>query len=132
VDAIASALISSIIMQGDEGNTSLCNWPLQFGTLTSGNKKGSVCALYNSKFPTLAYQSTHFAWVVYGFNSGHFPSTISKQNLLFWIILVVIPMRPTAHSFRSLYHLVLQFYQAQHLSLITFVDQATNGRLTGI
>jgi hypothetical protein len=28
VDAIASALISSIITQGDEGNTSLCNQPL--------------------------------------------------------------------------------------------------------
>ncbi len=93
---------------------------------------GYVRALYNSKFPTLAYQSTYFAWAVYGFNSGHFPSTISKQNLLFWIILAVIPTRPTAHSFRSLYHLVLQFYQAQHLSLITFVDQATSGRLTGI
>jgi hypothetical protein len=44
----------------------------------------------------------------------------------------VIPTRPTVHPFRSLYHLVLQFYPAQHPSLITFVDRVTNGRLMGI
>ncbi len=47
----------------------------------------------------------------------------------FWC---VIPTRPTAHSFRSLYHLALQFYPAQHLSLITLVGQAINSRLMGI
>ncbi len=100
MDAIASALISSIITQGDEGNTSLCNRPLQFGTLTSGNNKGSVCALYNSEFPT-AYQSTHFAWAVYGFNSGYLPSTISKHNLLFWVILACDPYEANRALFQE-------------------------------
>jgi hypothetical protein len=91
VDAVASALISSIITQGDKGDASLCNRQLQFGTLTSGNNKGSVRALYDSKFLPLAYQSTHFTWAVYGFNSGHFPSTISKRNLPFRVILACDP-----------------------------------------
>ncbi len=101
VDAIASALISSIITQGDKGNTSLCNWPLQFGPLTSGNNKGSVRALYNSEFPTLAYQSMHFTWAVYGFNSGHFPSTISKQNLPCWVILACDPYEANRALFQE-------------------------------
>jgi hypothetical protein len=87
MDGVASALISSIIMQGDKGDTSLCNRLLQFGTLTSGNDKGSVPALYNSEIPALTYQSTHFTWAVYGFNSGCFPTTISKWNLPFWVFL---------------------------------------------
>jgi hypothetical protein len=101
VDAIASALISSIITQGDNGNTSLCNRPLQFGTLTSGNNKGSVRALYNSKFPTLAYQSTQFTWAVYGFNSGHVPSTISKRNHPFWVILECDPYKANRALFQE-------------------------------
>jgi hypothetical protein len=54
-----------------------------------------------------------------------FPNEIFRFGS-FWH---VIPTRPTAHSFRSLYHLVLRFYPVQHLSLITFVDWVT---LTGI
>jgi hypothetical protein len=55
VDLVTTALISSIITQGDKGSTSLCNRPLQFGTLKSGKEKGSVRALYNSECPALAY-----------------------------------------------------------------------------
>jgi hypothetical protein len=102
VDLVATTLISSIIMQGDKGSTSLCNCPLQFGTLTSGNNKGSICALYNSKFPAIAYRSTHFTWVVVnGFNLGHFPSTISKQNLPFWVVLTCDPYKANCALFQE-------------------------------
>jgi hypothetical protein len=91
MDMDATALISSIIMHGNEGCTSLYNRPLQFGTLTSRNDKGSVHALYNSKFPAFTYQSTQFTWAAYGFNLGHFSSTISNQKLPFQVMLECDP-----------------------------------------
>ena len=46
---------------------------------------------YITKFSALTYCTTHFSWVVYGFNLGHFTSTISKRNLPFRVILAWDP-----------------------------------------
>ena len=41
--------------------------------------------------PALAYRASHFIWALYGFNSGHFPSTIVKRNLPFRVVLACDP-----------------------------------------
>ncbi len=56
--------------------------------------------LYNSELPVIAYSVSHFPWVVYGFNLGHFVSTIKLRNLLF---LIGLACNPYAHG-RALFH----------------------------
>jgi hypothetical protein len=64
----------------------LANYPIQFGKFPS-LANTSIRPMYNSEFPALAFQVTHFSWAMYLFNSGHFASTISKRNLPFNVSL---------------------------------------------
>ncbi len=91
MDVIATALMTTIVTQGNEGFTSLCNHPMQFGSLPLQDRERPIHGLYNAEFPVLAYRATHFSWAFYGFNSGHFVSTISKWNLAFCVLLACNP-----------------------------------------
>ena len=90
-DNVATTLIASIITQGDMGHTSICVHPVRSGLFPSTSRP--VRALYNDEFPALAYRVMNFSWAVYGFNSGHFLSTISKRNLPFSVVLVCDPFK---------------------------------------
>jgi hypothetical protein len=90
-DAVATTLISSIITQGVEGCTSLCNRPTELGYFPQRMADKSIRTLCNLEIPALAYWATHFIWAIYGFNSGHFSSNTSKQNLPFHVVLACDP-----------------------------------------
>ncbi len=59
-DAVATTLISSIITQGMEGCTSLCNRPAEFGYHPQRMADKSIRTLYNLEIPALAYWARHF------------------------------------------------------------------------
>jgi hypothetical protein len=99
-NAVATNLISLIITQGIKGHTCLCNCPAEFGHFPHGMVVTPIRTLYNLEFPALAYQETHFLWAIYGFNLGHFLSTMSKWNLPFHIVLACDPYE----SNRALFH----------------------------
>jgi hypothetical protein len=90
-DIAATTLITSIITQGNTGAASLCIHPVRFGKFQTNELPPPIRGLYNNKFPALAYRVTNFLWVVYGFDSGHFFSTISKRNLPFSVVLACDP-----------------------------------------
>ena len=101
-DIVATTLITSIITHGDTGAVSLCIYPVRFGKFQTNDLPPPIRSLYNNKFPALAYWATNFSWVVYGFNLGHFFSTISKQNLPFSVVLACDPLdygRALFHDF---------------------------------
>ncbi len=100
VDKVATAMILSIITRGNEGCTPLCIRPAEFGFFGSTNATSATWSLYNSDVPALAYRASHIMWAWYGFNSGHFISTILKRNLLFHIVLACDPYK----SNRALFH----------------------------
>jgi hypothetical protein len=78
VDHAGAMIMTQIVTSGDLGFTSLSDAP---------DTKPISRVLYNSKLPVIAYSISHFPWTVYGFNSGHFVSTIKHCNLPFLIIL---------------------------------------------
>jgi hypothetical protein len=67
----------------------LSNWPESFGDLPSDPPptKSTVRSLYNSDLTVAARSLSHFDWVVYGFNSGHFILSIHSLRLPFKIVL---------------------------------------------
>ena len=86
VDIDANALLTTIVTQGDCGPTSLSIHPFHVGTFHTVPPP-QTRRNYNAEFPALAYRATMFSWAVYGFNSGHFISTIERRNLPFRIVL---------------------------------------------
>jgi hypothetical protein len=103
-DTNAAALITAIITSRDVGSTSLLVHPVSFGTFTTpliaSTSASPSHQLYNAKFPLLAHSIARFKWAAYGFNSGHFMSTINKRNLPFNIVLACDPF---AYG-RALFH----------------------------
>ncbi len=91
VDAVTMAMIFSIVTRGDDGCTSLCVRPAEFGDFNKLENTLVGRSLYNSDVLALAYRASHFIWAMYGFNSGHFSLTIIKQNLPFWVVLACDP-----------------------------------------
>jgi len=89
-DIVATTLMTRIVTQGDLGHTSLGIHPFHVGTFDSIPAEHAR-QHYNAEFPALAYRATTFSWAVYGFNSGHFVSTITKRNLPFRIVLACDP-----------------------------------------
>jgi hypothetical protein len=73
----------------DTGMQYLSNWPASFGNFSLGptTTPSSVCSLYNSDLTAATWSLSHFDWAVYGFNSGHFISSIHSLGLLFAIVL---------------------------------------------
>ncbi len=95
--------MTQIVTLGKLGFTSLSHRPIRFGTFSSSDApdtKPILRVFYNSELPAIAYSASHFPWAVYGFNSGHFVSTIEQRNLPFSIILACDPY---AHG-RALFH----------------------------
>ena len=90
-DAVATAMISSIVTKGDGGCTSFFVRPAEFGDFDTPVKSSTVRSLYNSDVPALAYRASHYIWALYGFNSGHIPSTIVKRNLPCRVVLACDP-----------------------------------------
>jgi hypothetical protein len=96
-------IMTQIVTLGNLGFTSLSHCPVQFGTFSlsdAPNTKPILQVLYNSEPPVIAYSASHFPWAVYGFNSGHFVSTIEQRNLPF---LIILACDPYAHG-RALFH----------------------------
>jgi len=100
VDEVAMAMITSIITRGNEGCTPQCIRLAEFVFFGNTNVTTATRSLYNSDVPALAYRASHFMWAWYGFNLGHFISTILKRNLPFHIILAWDPYE----SNRALFH----------------------------
>ncbi len=71
----------------------LSNWSVYFGMaapLAHTRDSMQQCG-YNSDITNLASMLTHFNWEVYGFNSGHFISTIKEDGLSFHIFFACNP-----------------------------------------
>jgi hypothetical protein len=91
-DAIATSTMAAIVSSGT--STCFSNHPIKFGAFPSTVPNAiemNSRKLYNSEYPVFAFRASHFVWVVYAFNSGHFASTISKQNLPFSVLLACDP-----------------------------------------
>ncbi len=73
----------------ETGMQYLSNWPVSFGDIpfTSDSVTSTVCSLYNSDLTAAARSLSWFYWVVYGFNCGHFISSIWLLGLPFAIVL---------------------------------------------
>jgi hypothetical protein len=69
------------------------NWPVSFGCSPQSLEAGHVVphCLYNSKLTQAASMLAHFDWAVYGFNSGHFLSTIKEHGYPFHVVLACNP-----------------------------------------
>jgi hypothetical protein len=67
----------------------LSNWPVSFGNLPSDHPPttSTVRSLYNLDLTAATHSLSCFDWVVYGFNSGHFISSICSLGLPFKIVL---------------------------------------------
>jgi hypothetical protein len=67
----------------------LLTWPVSFGQVSPGDccDLGSSQCLYNSKLTRTANMLAHFNWPIYGFNSRHFVSAISKHSMPFCVVL---------------------------------------------
>ena len=89
-DPIAQSFISDIVINNSNGHQRLSNVPIVFGSFPSTVDLSRVLAtmpLYNSNIPAIASQVACFTWAVYGFNCGHFVSSIQSKNLPFDILL---------------------------------------------
>jgi hypothetical protein len=73
----------------DTGMQYLSNWPVSFGDLPAHSMAmtSTVCSLYISDLTAAACSLSCFDWAVYGFNSGHFISSICTLGLPFAIVL---------------------------------------------
>jgi hypothetical protein len=100
-----SLLLTHIVTSGKMDFTSLLNCPVQFGTFSPADTpdiRPISRVLYNSELSVMAYSASHFPWAVYGFNLGHFISTIEQRNFPFSIGLAC---NPYAHGHgRALLH----------------------------
>ncbi len=91
-DAIVASTMAAIVSSGM--STCFSNHPIEFGAFPSTIPNAMEMdsrKLYNSKYPVFAFRALHLVWAVYSFNSGHFASTISKQNLPFLVSLACDP-----------------------------------------
>ncbi len=95
--------MADIVTGGDHGFSFLAHRPARFGAFDASDNIKDIAnskVHYNSELPMIAFSASHFPWVVYGFNSGHFVSIIEQQNLPFTIVLACDPY---SHG-RALFH----------------------------
>jgi hypothetical protein len=84
----------------------LSNWPVSFGEYSSESTSiisTTVRSLYNSNLTAAAWSLSCFDWAVYGFNSGHFISSIRLFGLPFAIILASDEYAHSRSLFTELY-----------------------------
>jgi hypothetical protein len=86
---IIPLLGGGILTVPETGMQYLSNWPVSFGDIpfTSDSVTSTVCSLYNSDLTAAAHSLSQFNWVAYGFNCGHFISSIQLLGLPFVIVL---------------------------------------------
>ena len=99
-DAAVTVTLAAIHTHNSGGLTHLANWPVHFGSSPTVHPD-STRALYNADIPAAARQLAGFDWAIYGFNSGHFISTIRSRNLPFSIVLACDPYEPNRALFRE-------------------------------
>jgi hypothetical protein len=77
----------------ETGSQHLANWPVAFGSVQHPclPQRWDKQCLYNSDLTLAAKSIAHFNWAVYGFNSGHFISSIWSLSLPFNITLLADP-----------------------------------------
>ena len=82
----------------------LATWPICFGLdpTCADHNSTQPRALYNSDITRTASMIAHFDWAVYGFNSGHFLTTISEKGMPFRIVLACNPYSNGRALFRSM------------------------------
>jgi hypothetical protein len=82
----------------------LSNWPISFGIikLSGYSDQTSHCCMYNLEITRTASILAHFGYAVYGFNSGHFVSTISNCGMPFCIVLACDPYSNGRSLFQSM------------------------------
>ena len=75
------------------GSQHFANWPVSFGSVQYPclPRHWDKRCLYNSDLTLTAKSIAHFDWAVYGFNSGHFISSIQSLGLPFNITLAATP-----------------------------------------
>jgi hypothetical protein len=101
IDAHRSANVATCLTNTETSHDILCCCPVTFGIFESGIAPCNIRALYNSDCPALAYRAMRFTWAIYGFNTGHFFSTISKRNLPFQTVLACDPYESNRALFRG-------------------------------
>ena len=110
----------------------LATWPLRFGldhTCANSNLM-QLRTLYNSDITRKASMIAHFDWAVYGFNSGHFLTTISEKGMPFRIVLACNPYSNGRALFRSMTPCTHNFDGASAL-LDHVRSSGINSKLTG-
>jgi len=125
VDVNATTLMTTILTQGDIGHTNLSIRPFQVGTFNS-MPLGSSRTNYNADIPALAYRATTFSWALYGFNSGHFASTVEKRNLPIQVVLACDPFEYGVHFFTNSFA-AQRFYTVPPPCSTTFAVQVIKG-----
>jgi hypothetical protein len=75
----------------------LSNWPVSFGLFTSTARATATGtrSLYNSDLTAAASMFARFDWEIYGFNSGHFVSSVMERGIQ---INVVLSSNPFANE----------------------------------
>ena len=71
--------------------------PVHMGFHASAFKAKDVKSLKNNNIPSLASETIRSAWAIYGFNSGHFISTLASTNMGIDIVLCADPL-PTGRA----------------------------------
>ena len=96
IDPALTVALSGVFLDGANGmSNNLHNVPICFGTLDSVSTR--TVPLYNGDIASMACSVSSFAWGVYGFNNGHFFSTMSIRNLPFRIVLAA-DTRPSGRA----------------------------------
>ena len=98
---VAVSLPGFSTSDADTAHTVLFCRPVQFGIFESGNTPPEIRDLYNSDCSALAYRATAFSWAIYGFNTGHFFSTITKRNLPFQTVWACDPYESNRALFKE-------------------------------
>jgi hypothetical protein len=101
IDVHGSANVATCLTNTETSHDILCCRPVTFGIFESGIAPRNTRALYNSDCPALAYCAMRFTWAIYGFNTGHFFSTILKRNLPFQTVLACDPYESNHALFRE-------------------------------
>ena len=89
--------LSAIFLDDSQGHVCLHNVPIQFGFLAKSSMPKKHKALLNREIPVLASNLVQTAWVVNGFNNGHFVSTLLAHKMDAEIIMAA-DVYPTGRS----------------------------------
>ena len=101
----AEATISSAVAEVVD-NAYIANVPVLHGSFpilvnSTGPPSTNNRILYNANVTELGWKLSHFAWATYGFNSGHFISTIMENSLPFTIGIACDPFPSGRSLFKS-------------------------------